>query len=492
MGLSAPLGLWNLSDLSDVSGNGRPLSNKGAVGFAAGINGASNTAAQFIGSTAQVLYISDTGAADSFRIKVGSWGCWLRTAKRSTVQAVMGKWGVGLATSTWWIGIANNLSVINFTDGTTNYSTTGVSDICDDRWHFLVSTFDGSVARLFVDGILEAIASINIVLNQNASAPLNIGGQAGDGATAPSAPHFGRIDEAFVTADVLSEDQIRNLYCAKIPHTLAAVPSRFSTNIRRRRRGAALVAADFPTQPLRLHNFSAGSLGDEGSNNVGLTNNGAAVPVAGADGASGNAFSFNGAQSLSSTDAGLPAGVATRSYGCWFKTTFTVAGGSVMLSWGTPPNAHSAVYTNAGTLSCVSGADGMNGAFVSDGQWHFVVVVEDNGAIDGVKRKFYCDGRLVGSSLVLNPLILGAINHFRIGSASDGSGLFTGQIDGAFVCDYALTFNQIAMLYAKSLLALTPSPKNPGDHIEAMDATNLLAIFDTLDTNAQVDLKVAS
>ena len=39
MGLSAPLGLWNLSDLTDVSGNARALTNKGAVPFGVGING---------------------------------------------------------------------------------------------------------------------------------------------------------------------------------------------------------------------------------------------------------------------------------------------------------------------------------------------------------------------------------------------------------------------------------------------------------------------
>jgi len=82
MGLSAPLGLWNLSDLSDVSGNGRNLINKGAVPFAAGINGAANSAAQFAGSVAQALYIADSGVNDPFRIKTGSIGCWFRTAKR--------------------------------------------------------------------------------------------------------------------------------------------------------------------------------------------------------------------------------------------------------------------------------------------------------------------------------------------------------------------------------------------------------------------------
>src|SRR3954454_15822837 len=91
LGLSAPRGLWNLSDLTDASGNARNLTNKGGVSFSPGINGLSATAAQFAGSTAQALYIADTGAADPFRISTGSWGCWFRTAKRGTAQRVLAK-----------------------------------------------------------------------------------------------------------------------------------------------------------------------------------------------------------------------------------------------------------------------------------------------------------------------------------------------------------------------------------------------------------------
>src|SRR3954470_4199922 len=93
LGLSAPRGLWNLSDLTDASGNGRALTNKGAVTFAPGINGLAATAAQFTGSTAQALYIADTGAADPFRITTGSWGCWFRTAKRGVGQHILSRMG---------------------------------------------------------------------------------------------------------------------------------------------------------------------------------------------------------------------------------------------------------------------------------------------------------------------------------------------------------------------------------------------------------------
>src|SRR5262245_43694135 len=39
MGLVTPAGLWNLSNVSDSSGNGKTLTNKGTVPFGVGING---------------------------------------------------------------------------------------------------------------------------------------------------------------------------------------------------------------------------------------------------------------------------------------------------------------------------------------------------------------------------------------------------------------------------------------------------------------------
>src|SRR4051812_30331270 len=108
MGLSAPVGLWNLSDLTDASGNGRALNNKGAVPFATGINGLANTAARFSGAVAQALYIADTGAADPFRIKTGSWGCWFRSSKRGTQQVLLSKYSGVNANNAWIFQIIGN------------------------------------------------------------------------------------------------------------------------------------------------------------------------------------------------------------------------------------------------------------------------------------------------------------------------------------------------------------------------------------------------
>ena len=488
MGLTAPIALWNLSDLSDVSGNGHSLLNKGAVPFTSGINGAANTAAQFVGSVAQALYIPDGGAGDPFHIRTGSIGCWVRSAKKGTTQTIMSRWALN---SAFTLQIVNEVAWCTANDGTNSYAPAGLTVITDDRWHFVVVTFDGAYMNLYVDSVFEA-RSVFGLFTGNAS-EMNIGNQNANASNNGVSPLFGRVDEAFMTADVLSEDQIRNLYCARIPHTLAAVPFRAIVNVKRRRRGAALAAADFPTQPLRLYNFSAGSLGDEGSNGVALTSNqgtGGIVSVAGVDGILGNAYSFYGGHAgLSSTDTGLPSALATRSYGCWFKTSFT-ATQILFGGWG---NVNGAIgcYIGNNVITCVNLSDIMNGPYVVDGQWHFLAVVEDNGAIDGVKRKLYVDGQLANSSVTLNAITLGGANSFRLGAWRDGSSPYTGQIDGAFVCNYALTFEQIVQLYNKSLVALVTSPKNPGDHIEAMSSTDLLAVFDTLESQQIIDIGVA-
>lgn len=489
LGLSAPLGLWNLSDLTDASGNGRALINKGAVPFGVGINGLANTAAVFSGSTAQALYIADTGAADPFRIKTGSWGCWFRTAKRGTTQQLVSKWG---ASGAYALSIfSSNLLRVQLTvDGTTQLIFNGVSDVCDDRWHHVIVVYDGTTSRLYVDGLAEAVASPTGSLFPGVG-PLNIGALGADAGTAATESHYGRVDEVFVTADVLTDDQVRCLYAVKLAHTLGRVPTSIVLYVHRRRRGASLVAADFTTQPLRLHNFTAGALTDEGSGGQALVNNGPAISVSGADGSLSNAFSFAGAQSLSATDAGLPAGTTARSYGCWFKTAMT--GAAVIAGWGTLGTGDARVNVGSGgvgLLSSNSGADAMTGPFVADGQWHQVIVSEDNAAGDGVRRRLYLDGRVVGGSTVLNPIVLAGANRFRIGADQAGGSPYTGQVDGPFVCGYAMAADEIARLYAKGSQDLGASPKNVGDHIERVDASSVLFIGDTLDSQYTVDLGV--
>jgi hypothetical protein len=494
LGLSAPQGLWNLSNLTDASGNSRALSNKGTVTFSPGVNGAVTTAAQFTGSTAQALYIADTGAADPFRIPTGSWGCWTRTAKRGANQTLVSRRTVAAGQFSYVlrIGTANVVDVLWSGDGSTIGTMSAVSDVADDRWHFAVAVYDATALRLFIDGVLEATWSAPNTLF-SAAAPLNIGAYGADSGVSAVEPHYGRVDEAFVTADVLTEDQVRSLYAARLVHTLGAQPKTVSLNVRRQRRGAALATTDFSTTPLHLYNYAGGSPAtDQGS--LGLPMSGGAVYLGpGTDGTPNGSRGFIGGLGDNATDAGLPTGLQSRSYGCWIKTA-NASGVPGVIGWGASNSstAGAVVGTTSGAIYSQSGAgDTITGPFVADGQWHHVVAVEDNTAGDGVKRKLYLDGRVIANSTVMNSITPGGAGRFRVGAYPDATGGFTGQIDGVFVTGYAMTTDEVLRLYAKASQTMLASPKNSGDHVEAVDSGSVLVVADTLDAQHYIDLTLA-
>jgi hypothetical protein len=165
-----------------------------------------------------------------------------------------------------------------------------------------------------------------------------------------------------------------------------------------------------------------------------------------------------------------------------------------LITWGTTVAVNDARLwiSTLGEVNFSSGADNLAGPVLVDGDWHFVVVVHDNAAVDGLKRKLYVDARTVAASTILNSITLGGASKFCIGQSLIAGSRLNGLVDGAFVIGAALTLEDIIKLYSKSSQLLAVSPKNPGDHIEAMSTTDLLAIFDTLSVVDQIELMVAA
>jgi hypothetical protein len=162
------------------------------------------------------------------------------------------------------------------------------------------------------------------------------------------------------------------------------------------------------------------------------------------------------------------------------------------MTWGTANGTNdNRLYIEGGLLKCGSGSNIMISSFIADGNWHFIVVTHDNNDNIGNKRKLYVDGRLVLTQGLMASVTLGTANKFVIGSSLTSTGNFFGQIDAAFVVGVALSFEEIVELYNVCGQDLAPSPKNVGDHVEAVYSDVLLATFDTLDTVSKVDLKVA-
>lgn len=496
LGLNQPIGLFNLSDLSNL-GSGLNLSNKGSVPFGPGINGLAATAAVFAGSTGQALYIPDVGASDPFRIKSGSFGCWFKTAKRDVQQMIFAKDSSIGTNRGWYMWITTNVVQVNIPNdaGTGASVVAGFTDVTDDRWHFAVCTYDGTVIRLYVDGILEN--SVNMLSSMfGSTAPLNIGSRSADASTSGNNPFFGSVDEAFVISEVLSEDQIRLLACAKVAHGLASAPKRISLSVRRRKRGALLAVSDFPATPVRLYNLdgltAAASHDDLGSNNQDLAL-GAGIDhldVPGPDGARGGCQYFDATGYLAATDTGLPSGLSARSFGIWFKTT---SSGGTLITWGTTVASNDVrIDMNSNNIRSLSAGAVITGPPASDGQWHFACVVEDNAAADGAKRKLYFDGRLVGIDSTMNSISSGGAGKFRLGADVAAGQVFAGHLARAFVYAGVLTAEQVRTLFHKGSLSLPASPRNSGDNVEAIDASNVYMTFGNIEPQNLVDLEVAA
>lgn len=507
MGLSQPAGLFNLSSTTNL-GTGGNLTNKGSVAFTGtGIEGTANTAAVLTGSTAQTLYAADTGASDPFRIRYGSWGCWFKTGKGAN-NPLLYKYSGSLRS--FGMGLGGQAQGVVFTD--VNYTGTISSDLTirsstagfhDNNWHFAVGTWDGTNLCLYVDGRLEGWRQST---GQNPSTsgggplsvganPLNIGSWAGDASTTAGETFTGLLEEAFITADVLSEDQIRNLYAVKISHGLPTTPKSATTSIRRLRIGAALATSDFSTAPLRLYNFTGGALTDAGTNGQTLTNNNTATVAVRPDGTSSGAYHFKQPQYLSATDTGLPSGTSNSTIGCWFKTNAYsgyTAQHLITYGLGGGTNRRTLYIGSTGLLITYDGSVNLaTPQTVADfGSWHFAAWVTESSAADGYRQKLYMDGELMATSTsTVNTTTLAGANGLKLGTHPNGSTeYFFGAMTSVFITDYAMPPEHLMKLYAKGSQSLGISVKNAGDHIEQITSTHAYVIADNIAPQNQIDI----
>lgn len=514
MGLGTPVAIYNLSNVNDATGQGSPartLTNKGSVTFGAGITGAASEAAVFGATATQALYIGTGGTVTDespFRIATGSWGCWTRSSRSDLAQTLLGKWTGLSANRCFRLDITgggvyggNPIAYISY-DGTNNVSVQGQTYIADNAWHFVVATYDGTQFTIYVDGRRDNTVVWGDTIFAG-SAPFNIGGYQADGSNNAVNPHYGQVDEAFVTADVLSAEQVRMLYATRLAHGATFTPNRAEVRVHRRRKGSALASGDFPTAPLRLYNFTAvlTSAGSQTGGANDLTATGAPVGVAGADGLAGGAYNFDGStQYMRATDTGLPSGTSARSLGAWVRATNNLFDGLPILKYGTSPGNMVELWMGrtggagiGGYAQFWDGVDDASGAFLADGAWHFVVATVEAAPSDGLKRKLYVDGWQSGGMTTMASTTLAGANALIVGGG-DGTTTPTtywnGDIDAVFICNYALTPDQIKALYAKGSQDLGVSPANPGQFIERIDATNVYAIFDELPSQHQVDVMV--
>lgn len=90
-------------------------------------------------------------------------------------------------------------------------------------WHMITGTYDGKQAKIYIDGILKASStalSSKYPITYNANNGIFIGAEAGGNTTTPAGNYFtGQLSDFRIYATALPEDQILNLYQARISMT---------------------------------------------------------------------------------------------------------------------------------------------------------------------------------------------------------------------------------------------------------------------------------
>lgn len=115
---------------------------------------------------------------------------WINTSITNSWQIMAGKQDRSGEDSEGWSFNVNPSESIHL--GAPSLDLYATSVVTDGQWHFAAATFDGSVAKLYIDGILEAESDPTVVGTEaNTSNPIEIGGESSSNV----APYEGLLDD---------------------------------------------------------------------------------------------------------------------------------------------------------------------------------------------------------------------------------------------------------------------------------------------------------
>lgn len=345
-----------------------------------------------------------------------------------------------------------------------NINSTAAPDL--SGWSHLVATFDGTTARLYVNGVQQASAVFDGTYTPNTIVPMGIGGR-GDNAFLFN----GGVDEVAIYGQALSGAVVLSHY----QNGTSLSPSKDYDDLVAESSplGYWRLGEDPYTPPTTLPTANnSGSLGDAGdaSYQPGV--------MPGVEGPQPPAFAGFDAGNRGCGFNGVVGHVSTSLQNLFNQSTYT------MIGWfrpdGAQPNRtglcgqndtleygwHDAA-TTFGPWSAVGGFPSINPSLITEGEWHFFATVGD-----GTAHKLILDGVEV-ASVAASPAAYGTSGYnFNIGGGGilDAAGnFFRGAIDEVAVFNKALTSAELNEIYYSAGIApyITEQPEPPGREIYA-------------------------
>jgi VCBS repeat-containing protein len=307
----------------------------------------------------------------------------------------------------------HNFNIYKNSDNTLHLLTSDVSDnapnatamsgvtVIADQWYHVAATYDGAKAKIYVDGVFKAEASISNITLASQTQSLVLGGAPLAKANFTNTFDFrGLLDEVRVWSEVRTADQI------------------FHNKDQQLSGGEANLEAYY-----RFDDDSTGStIQDITSNNR--------------DGqlANGQVLTLDGDSDYVQVAYDAKFDITNWTVETWFQTTAhgDSNSGRIMGKAQGAGGNHFSLYmqngkvffpTNNLNTSSISSTDTYN-----DGEWHHAA-----GVYDGSSLKLYMDGQLENSTTVTGTPTISGAEVFTIGAYIDGDGhapqYFNGKID---------------------------------------------------------------
>ncbi|MHC5116269.1 MAG: LamG domain-containing protein [Planctomycetota bacterium] len=199
------MGRWTLDSTLQSTPSGQ-LGSSTLMAYAAGING---NAADLPGNTDYVIGISGSEATyNNFHLGLTA-SAWVNTSYNGNWQIIAGKQDRATTSSVGWslnLNPAGNVQL-----GGVGADILSTASANDGAWHLVTATFDGSVVKLYVDGVLDTTSDPldtpvdNTALNDWA---VEIGGEL---ATSTFSAQ-GLVDDVRIYNYAVSATQVVDLY----------------------------------------------------------------------------------------------------------------------------------------------------------------------------------------------------------------------------------------------------------------------------------------
>ncbi|MDP6583540.1 MAG: LamG domain-containing protein, partial [Anaerolineales bacterium] len=200
--------MWTMGSVADASIKRQNLTNNNSVTFAS--SGVRGLAANFVAASSMSL--TDADHADYTFGKEFSAGLWFyRDLDSGADEGLLEKFDSGLGTDqSFQIQVRSDDLLTFYTDTSSgDVTSAGSTALSTGRWYFGVATYDGVNHRIYLNGELEFIEAQTG--NMDDSDEILIIGGATNGDT-PQDFFDGKIDEVFITAEVLTPAQIKHMY----------------------------------------------------------------------------------------------------------------------------------------------------------------------------------------------------------------------------------------------------------------------------------------